>query len=318
MYKHCGGVGPGRPADSSAAIQADLLWLLSLQARDGLQLRGRGACVLLRSSSDRLPHPVNFDGELDRVDRRLRAEVVHAGLQAELPAVEVHGGQLRRGGVHHVDVQRLGLVDVGPPVGRHVEDRALLDLPDGLVQGLDLLGEVQVLHAAVVRDEAHPHVLRPQAQLDQVAEEVAVDLHKLAGHDPAHVEVLRVGLEGLAIAQDLRRTRCGHRRHEQRVAHAMLGNLRLQAGPVPSPARRRLAPKVELQHASARRGALEALVGAVARGQLARGLTSREVDGLEDVGVQALRLLGLEREPHHHEHVREALNAQAHRAMPHV
>jgi len=41
------------------------------------------------------------------------------------------------------------LVDVRAAVGRHVHQRALLDLPHRLVQPLELLGDVQVLHAAV-------------------------------------------------------------------------------------------------------------------------------------------------------------------------
>merc|ERR1711862_877942 len=40
------------------------------------------------------------------------ASAVSTKAQAQLPTVEVHGRELRRGGVHHVDVQGLGLVDV--------------------------------------------------------------------------------------------------------------------------------------------------------------------------------------------------------------
>mmetsp|Transcript_72697 Transcript_72697/g.210465 ORF Transcript_72697/g.210465 Transcript_72697/m.210465 type:complete len:386 (+) Transcript_72697:277-1434(+) len=318
MYKHCGGVGPGRPADSSAAIQADLLWLLSLQARDGLQLRGRGACVLLRSSSDRLPHPVNFDGELDRVDRRLRAEVVHAGLQAELPAVEVHGGQLRRGGVHHVDVQGLRLVDVDAAICRHVDDHPLLDLPHSLVELLQVAWQINVLDAAIVRDQLHAHLLRVELPVDEIPEKVTVDGDELAGQDAAHIEVLRVRLERLVVAKDLRSAGCGHRCHQKGVPEAMLRDLCLETGPIPTATARRVPPEVELQLPLAGRRARVRLVRPINLGELARRLASCEVYRLEDVDVQLLCRRALERHPHEHEGVREALHAQPDGAVPHV
>ena len=90
-----------------------------------------------------------IDGELDRVGRCTGAEVVHAGLEALLPRVEVQRGQLAEVGVGHEHVERLALVDVGAAVGGHVDEVALLDLPDGLVQSLELLRDVQVTDAAV-------------------------------------------------------------------------------------------------------------------------------------------------------------------------
>jgi hypothetical protein len=67
------------------------------------------------------------------------------GLEAFLPCVEVQGRELAKVGVAHVDVEGLGLVDEGTAVCRHVHQHALLDLPDGLVQVLEVVGDVQVL-----------------------------------------------------------------------------------------------------------------------------------------------------------------------------
>jgi len=67
-----------------------------------------------------------------------------------------------------------------PTNKRHVQDRPLLDLPDRLVQILQVRGQLQVLHAAIVRDQLHADVLRPQATLDEIPEQVAVHLDKLA------------------------------------------------------------------------------------------------------------------------------------------
>lgn len=58
------------------------------------------------------------NGELDGVRLGSGAEVVHAGLQALLPRVEVHRRQLAEGSLRHVDVHRLRLADVRSPVGR--------------------------------------------------------------------------------------------------------------------------------------------------------------------------------------------------------
>ena len=47
------------------------------------------------------------NGEFDCVRRRLGSQVVHAGLQAFLPGIEMHGGQLLCIHVLHENVERL-------------------------------------------------------------------------------------------------------------------------------------------------------------------------------------------------------------------
>mmetsp|Transcript_9849 Transcript_9849/g.29471 ORF Transcript_9849/g.29471 Transcript_9849/m.29471 type:complete len:237 (+) Transcript_9849:2-712(+) len=179
---------------SSAAAHATVLGLVGLQPLDGLLLRtwcwlGRGGRLgiaswfgLLRNSLARggPAHLLNLHGELDCIGGSLCSQVVEAGLKTKLPAVEVHGRQLRGCRIHHVDVQRLRLVDVSATVGCHVQDNPLLDLPDGLVKLLKVGGEVQQLDAAVVSNELHTHVIGPEAPLDEVSEQVPVDLNELA------------------------------------------------------------------------------------------------------------------------------------------
>ena len=48
----------------------------------------------------------------------------------------MHGGELRGRGAGQVDVEGLGLADVGPAVRRLVDHALLLDLPHRLVQVL--------------------------------------------------------------------------------------------------------------------------------------------------------------------------------------
>mmetsp|Transcript_108018 Transcript_108018/g.220529 ORF Transcript_108018/g.220529 Transcript_108018/m.220529 type:complete len:279 (+) Transcript_108018:406-1242(+) len=232
--------------------------------------------------------------------------------------MEVHGRELGRCRIGHVDVQRLRLVDIRAAVRRHVQHDPLLDLPHGLVKLLDLCWKIEELHTAVAGDELIPHVIGPKPTLDEVPEEMPVHLHKLPREHPAYIEVLRVGLEGLIVAEDLRCACSGHWCHQERVAEAVLSDLRLQAIPVPKPALRFDAPEVELQLSLARRRPREGLIGAEALSFLARGLTGRKVDGLEDILVQPLCSLALERQAHDEERIGQALDTEAHRPVTHV
>mmetsp|Transcript_72699 Transcript_72699/g.210473 ORF Transcript_72699/g.210473 Transcript_72699/m.210473 type:complete len:215 (+) Transcript_72699:679-1323(+) len=145
-----------------------------------------------------------------------------------------------------------------------------------------------------------------------------VDLHELAGEHAADVKVRRVCLEGLIVSKYLRGARGRHRRHEQRIPQAAPRDPRLQPGPVPTSALRLAAPEVELQSTLACRRARVRLVRPINLGELARRLASCEVYRLEDVDVQLLCRRALERHPHEHEGVREALHAQPDGAVPHV
>ena len=51
----------------------------------------------------------------------------------------MHAGELAVVGLGHVQVERLALVDVGAPLGGHLQDHLLRHLPCRLVQGLQVV-----------------------------------------------------------------------------------------------------------------------------------------------------------------------------------
>mmetsp|Transcript_43526 Transcript_43526/g.93229 ORF Transcript_43526/g.93229 Transcript_43526/m.93229 type:complete len:535 (+) Transcript_43526:75-1679(+) len=297
-----------------AAIEATALRGGCLQLGDSLLF----SRFLLLGGLGSILDLVHIDCELDGIDSCLGSQVVHACLQSFGPAVEVHGGQLGMSHVRHVDVQRLRLIDVDATVSSHVDDHALLDLPDRLVELLQVLRHLHVLNAAVVGDQLRSKVLSPQVASDQVTQQVLVDLDELAGQDSPDVQVLSVGFEGLVVAQDLSSAGSGHRGQQKRVAETVLSDLLLEDFPVPSAAGGLGTPQVELQLALASRGARVSLIVSLFLGQLAGSLASSEIDGFENVRVQLLGLLALEGEPHHEESVSQTLNAETNGSVPHV
>lgn len=67
------------------------------------------------------------------------------------PAIEVHAGELAIVGLSNVDVQGLALVDEGPSVCRHLQDGFLRDLPNSLVELLQVIRDLRdVLEGAGV------------------------------------------------------------------------------------------------------------------------------------------------------------------------
>mmetsp|Transcript_39014 Transcript_39014/g.91260 ORF Transcript_39014/g.91260 Transcript_39014/m.91260 type:complete len:642 (+) Transcript_39014:465-2390(+) len=230
----------------------------------------------------------------------------------------MHRRELGVVGVRHEDVEALALVDESAAVGGHVDQRAHLQLPAGLVERLEIVGDLRdVLDRTIVRDDLVADVVCPQALLHEVAQQVLVDDGELAGEHAPRVDVRRVRLEALVVAEDLRGRSGGHGREEQRVAHALLGDLRLEGGPIPS-VRRRHAPHVVLQHALAYRRALVRLVRAFLLGEVTRAIERRVVDGLEDLFVDQARALRIERQSQVDEGVGEALHAKANRPMAKV
>ena len=228
--------------------------------------------------------------------------------------------QLTAVGVGHVHVERLRLVDEGAAVGGHVHEDALLDLPDRLVDLLEVVGDVQRLDGAVVGDELVLEAGVPEAHLGEVGEEVLVHDGELAGEHATGVDVGGVRLEALVVAQNLGRGRGGHGRDEERVADAVLGDLGPEPGPVVPVAAGHLgeAPHVGLEDTVGDGGAGVGLVGSVALGDVV-GLGERgEVDGLEDLGVELLRFGRVEGHAEEDEDVGEALNAEADGPVLHV
>jgi hypothetical protein len=83
-----------------------------------------------------------------------------------------------------VDVQALRLVDEGAAVGSQIEHAALLDLPHGLVQLTEVLGDFgDVLDRASVREDLVLDVHVLEVELDEVLDKVLVDHHEVVRPD---------------------------------------------------------------------------------------------------------------------------------------
>mmetsp|Transcript_5523 Transcript_5523/g.7783 ORF Transcript_5523/g.7783 Transcript_5523/m.7783 type:complete len:590 (-) Transcript_5523:355-2124(-) len=258
-------------------------------------------------------------GELDGVRFGERAQVVHAGLEALLPGVEVHRGESGSGGLGHVDVERLRLADEGPAVRRLVDDGLLLDLPHRLVQLLDVLRDhSHLLHAAAVRDDLVAHLRRPQSLLHQLLQQVLVHHRELAGQHAAIVHVRGEGLRGLVVAEYLCGGGGGHGGQHERVPEAVLRDAGSQRRPVPATLLGGHLPEVLLQQSLRGGRARVRGVGAVQAGQLAGGREGREVHGLEDLAVQLRGLRAFKGHAHLGEGVRESLHSDADGAVAEV
>lgn len=102
------------------------------------------------------------NGELNGLSSGSGAQVIHAGLQALLPSVEMHAGQLTHGRSLQVHVKRLALANESTTVGSKIEDLLLTDLPNCLVNSLDVVGDGRdVLNRAVVCNDHVLHVIVP-------------------------------------------------------------------------------------------------------------------------------------------------------------
>lgn len=145
-----------------------------------------------------------INGEFDGVSSRSGAQVVHAGFETVAPGLEVERTQFGEGRVLEVYVQRLTLVNLRGSGKRQVYQRFLRYLPDRLVEQLELAGYLfEVLHAAVTGQQFLPQLLCPEVTLDQVFEQVLVETDEFAGQHPARKEIGSIGLETLAVAEDL-------------------------------------------------------------------------------------------------------------------
>ena len=144
------------------------------------------------------------------------------------------------------------LVNVRSSIGGHVDDGLLRDLPDRLVDLLEVVGDaINLLDRTVVRNQVVLEVLIPQTQLEKVLEEVLVHELELASKDTARVDVGRERLDAsvtsatlidlwaiflqflLVEAKNLRCRGGGHGSKQKRVAHTVLSNLGLECSPIP-------------------------------------------------------------------------------------
>lgn len=89
--------------------------------------------------------------------------------------MELHRSELGSGGIHHVGVQGLRLINVGSTVCCQIQD------------------QIDALNAAVVGDELYTHLIAPKDTGDQIIQQMPVHLHKLPGeHSPGHRNSCRI------------------------------------------------------------------------------------------------------------------------------
>lgn len=75
--------------------------------------------------------------------------------------------ELSQRGCLQVDVQTLTLTNESAAVSSEIEDLLLADLPNGLVDGLDIVGDRRnILNRTTVRDNHVLHLIVPELELN--------------------------------------------------------------------------------------------------------------------------------------------------------
>ena len=255
------------------------------------------------------------DSELNGIGLGSRSKVVHTSLESLLPGVEVHRSQLLGGRIGNVNIQTLTLANVWRTVGGQVQDDSLRNLPDSLVDVSEVLWDFfNLLDGSTVRNDLVAEGLVPDSEGSKITQQVLVDDGEFSGQDTSVVNVGGEGFGTLVVSKNLGSGGGGHGCDKQRVAQSVLGNLCLEAGPVPSGARGD-APEVELKLALARWRTGVTLVVTFGLGKSATGRAGTKVDGLEDVSVQLSSLGRVKGDLEHSEGVGKTLDTKTDRTV---
>lgn len=103
-----------------------------------------------------------------------------------------------------VEVQTLGLTNVGASGDGKVHHFLLTDLPHSLVDVFHVLRNLlDPLDTAIVGNDLVLDGGGPEVELDQVSHEVLVDADELTREDSSSVDVRGERLETLVVAEDL-------------------------------------------------------------------------------------------------------------------
>lgn len=93
-----------------------------------------------------------------------------------------------------MDVERLALANEGTTVSGEVDDLLLADLPDGLVDGLDVGGDGwDVLDGTVVGDDEILHVVVPETKVDEFAKQPGANDLEFSSENAPSVDVAEDG-----------------------------------------------------------------------------------------------------------------------------
>ncbi len=227
----------------------------------------------------------------------------------------MHARQLRRGWLLHEQIQALTLINETTPVASHVDENFLRQLPDRFEQVADILGYLgQTLDRAPVADNLILEFARPNAQLFQFLNQMFIDHHKLASQGPSQINIGRVRLDALVVAQNLRGGSRGHGRNQQAVSHR-LAPKRL---PLPQTAKLGRLPEVKLKLTPTHGRALKRLVSALLLGQFDALRHRPVIQRLENGNVHEGRLRAVKGQSAKQKDVSQALHANANGSVPRV
>ena len=136
-----------------------------------------------------------IDCKLNGISLGTSTQVVHSSLEALLPSIKVHRGELGRSRLSNVDIETLALANIRRAIGRHVENGTLRNLPNSLVYVANVLWDfVHVLNRTTVSNNAIANRFRPEAVGCQFTQQVLVDDGELSSKDATIVPGARVKL----------------------------------------------------------------------------------------------------------------------------
>lgn len=137
------------------------------------------------------------------------------------------GGELSQTWFSEVDVETLRLADVWSSCSCKLNELLLTDLPDGLVDVLELLSKtLDLLNGSLIGNKLVSGFSIPDSELDEVLDQVRVDTDELATEDSSGVNVGGVWLKALIVAHDLSGGCCWHWGNEEGVSGSVLHDFR--------------------------------------------------------------------------------------------
>lgn len=143
----------------------------------------------------------NVDSKLDGVTRGARTEVVLPCLQTLLPGIEVHRGHLGEVGLRHVHIETLRLADVRSTSNGTVEENFLGDLPNSLIEELDICWDaLDLLDTTVEGEHSVLNIRVPKTQLDQIIDEVGIHADELTSQYTSCINIRSVRLKAFIVS----------------------------------------------------------------------------------------------------------------------
>lgn len=89
-----------------------------------------------------------------------------------------------------MDIETLTLADERSTISREVDDLLLRDLPDGLVDGLDVVGDTRdLLNRATMGNDHVLHFIVPKLEVDELTKEPWADDLEFASEHTAGIDV---------------------------------------------------------------------------------------------------------------------------------